>query len=77
MSGWRRYLLARAAERLDKANSGLHLLSQGADLHRQVSEYLRGAGTWASAAALLRLYWYARCLERSAHHALRAEAYRR
>lgn len=77
MSQWRRYLLSRAAGRLDKANSGLHLLPQGADLHRQVSEHLRSAGTWASPAILLRLYWYARCLERSAHHALRAEEYRR
>lgn len=76
MSGWRRYLLARAVGRLDKAKSGLHLIPQSADLHRQVSEDLRKAGAWASPRILLRLYWYAHCLERSVHHAMKAEVCR-
>lgn len=76
MSWWRRYLLAQAARRLDKANSGLHLIPQGADLHRQVCEHFRKAGTCASPRILLRLCWYAHCLERSVHHAMKAEGCR-
>jgi hypothetical protein len=77
MSGWRRYLLARAVERLDKARPGIHLIQGGADLHRQASEHVQEFGASASPMILLRLYWYARCLERSVHHAIKAEGYGR
>ena len=77
MSRWRRYMLARIVRRLGQARLGLHLIPQGAALHGQMSEYLREAGACASPWVLLRLYWYAHCLERSVHHALNAEECRR
>lgn len=77
MSLWRRYLLARAVWRLSQARLGLHLIPQGHELYRQISEHLLEVGGWAAPLVLLRLYWYDYCLERSVHHALRAEECRR
>ena len=77
MSLWRRYLLARAVWRLGRARLGLHLIPQGHELHRQISEHLLEVRGWAAPLVLLRLYWYAFYLERSVHHALRAEECRR
>jgi hypothetical protein len=77
MNGWRRYLLSQAAGRLDKTRSGLHLIPQGADLHRQMSELLREVGAWAPPRVLLGLCWDVHCLERNVYHAMSAEVYRR
>lgn len=77
MSGWRRYLLAQAAASLNKAQAGLHLIPQGAFLHNQVREQLRETGAWAPPSVVLRLCWCAHSIERSVHHAIRAEACRR
>ncbi len=55
MSLWRRYLLARAVWRLGRARLGLHLIPQGHELHRQISEHLLEVGGWAAPLVLLRM----------------------
>lgn len=77
MSGWRRYLLARAADRLSKAEPNLNLVPQVVELHSKVRVQLVELGVWAPFGIVLRLWWCAHCIERSVHHALRAEACRR
>jgi hypothetical protein len=77
MSGWRRYLRFQAAACLTRAEVGLHLVPHAIGLHGQVREHLQDFGEWAPCSVVLRLWWCAYCVERSVHHAIRAEVSRR
>lgn len=77
MSIVRRCLLARAAVCLNVADEWLHLVPQVVELHGQVREQQRDSGEWVPLSDALRIWWRAHCIERSVHHAIRAEACRR
>lgn len=76
MSGWRRYLLVRAIANLSKAEAGLHLVPQAAELHGQVREQLRDLEGVAPLVVVLHLWWCTHCIERCVHHARQAEVCR-
>lgn len=77
MSRWRRYLLARAADCLSKAEPNLSLVPHAIELHSQLRVQLVELGVWAPFGIVCHLWWCAHCIERSVHHAARAEACRR
>ncbi len=72
-----RCLLARAAVCLHVADERLHLVPQVVELHGQVREQQHDFGEWAPLSDALCIWWRAHCIERSVHHAIRAEACRR
>ncbi len=77
MSCWRRYLLAQATVCLSKSEANLHLVPPAVELHNQVREQIFELGEWAPFGIVFRLWWCAHCIERSVHHAVRAESCRR
>jgi len=69
--------LARAAVCLHVADERLHLVPQVVELHGQVRGQLHDLGEWAALSDALCIWWRAHCIERSVHHAIKAEACRR
>lgn len=65
------------ATKLRSARPGLHLVPELPSLHAILSAKLIELGPFISVAMACRLWWYARCIERCAHHAARAGACRR
>lgn len=77
MSWLRNGLLSAATRRLHVARPDLHRVPELERLHAAVSTQLVEFGSWAPMLLVWRLWWCAFCIERSAHHALRAEGCRR
>lgn len=71
----RRCLLAAAERRL--CESQINLPPEVESTHSALTECLRELRQEASLFLVWRLWWYARCVERGAYHAARAEACRR
>lgn len=76
MSIVRRCLLARAAVCLHVADELLHLVPQVVELYGPVREQHHDFGEWPPLSDALCIWWRAPCIERSVHHAIKAEASR-
>lgn len=71
----RLYLTRCAESRLRSAEQNLRLVADLDQLHARASSDLSCSG--AAFLGLVRIWWRAFCIERCAHHAVRAEESRR
>lgn len=69
------YLLQQAHHRLQAAKPHLHLVPTLAQQHQMLSLEIRGESRGALW-PVLKIWWAAFCIERSAYHTARAEACR-